>query len=677
MIVFGEKLESSKILQLLESAIPYYLDAWQPLEGEMGLFGKVDPQVFNMRKVGSSSPVIEYVIRPHLNICTIIAALLNKNHFSAEMGLSRERAMVMLNQGVRWAVETHLVGNVDVPDFLERKRWGENWRSSMWASMLGIIAFFGREWLEPGLRKKIQVVLAFEADRFIGVLPPDGCEIDTKLEENALDTMVIAWAINMVPDHPHRSQWEQALSRWAVNIASNSADHADHTQYCNKSVAAWVTTRTLHPDMTAENHGFFHPEILTYGAWVVLAMAAYALHGNATPACLHRKNHQETFDVLLRFCLPTGMIYAPGGNDLPMFMPRPFGLAWGLWNNDPRAQRMTARLLSWMDIIQAQRQAGSVPWIFGFEPHHEGWELLFQSHVGFELAMLAVLPFPEEARFYSSGQIESAVDTRHIYPYVQVCYRRNTRTTRSVAWKALGKHPVIGLNIHSYPELMAPAKAAFLGIPQVGSTIKYWEVAFHHDTFQRDGFDTFGRIHYYGTQKQKILRRDIRIQTWGDDGLIVFDSIFAERDLYFDEQYLSPIYLVNDLWTGSKLNLTSGSLRERIDYDKSNSRILSCPAFWASIESTLLFQFIWGRTKGLMFVPGNERNAPRYWKNCRFDMLAVHFEGNAFAEGDVVYEVGYFVGAGKSPRPFKCAGTSSEFFRGLVILDGKNTIGLM
>ena len=45
---------------------------------------------------------------------------------------------------------------------------------------------------------------------------------------------------------------------------------------------------------------------------------------------------------------------------------------------------------------------------------------------------------------------------------------------------------------------------------QVGSQVKYWEVAFHNDSFQRDGFDTSGRIHYYGTEGQRILRRDLR-----------------------------------------------------------------------------------------------------------------------------------------------------------------------
>jgi hypothetical protein len=360
MILFGEQIESGKILQLLSRAIPYYMQSWHATEDSMGIFGSLDPQFFNMHRVGSSSPVIEYVIRPHLHVLGVLAALLHKDHFPQNFPITRDEALDKLRKGVAWACATHLTGTTDVDQFLERKRWGENWRSSVWASMLGIIGFLASRHLNTATLDSIKKIIAFEADRFIDVLPPDGCEIDTKLEENAQDTMLMSWAINMLPNHPHNGQWREALARWALNIASNFQDRADHSEYLEQSVSAYVSTQTLYPDMTAENHGFFHPEVLTYSTWVVLAMAAYTLHGNDIPHFFRRKNHQETFDVLLRFCLPTGMIYAPGGYDLPMFLPRPFALAWGLWNNDPRALRLTSRLLTWMDtVLPAQKNFSS------------------------------------------------------------------------------------------------------------------------------------------------------------------------------------------------------------------------------------------------------------------------------------------------------------------------------
>ena len=57
-------------------------------------------------------------------------------------------------------------------------------------------------------------------------------------------------------------------------------------------------------------------------------------------------------------------------------------------------------------------------------------------------------------------------------------------------------------------------------------------------------------------------------------------------------------------------------------------------------------------------------------------MLAVHVDSREARAGDVVYQVGFYIGDGKGPRPFKCTGNKGDFFRGLVIMDGKNTIGL-
>jgi hypothetical protein len=674
---FEEKLEPHPILLLLQHGLDYYLASWHDLGDGTGMFGTIDPAAFNMRSVGSSSPVIEYVIRPHLQALCILAAFLYRNEtVLLEPLLSKERLADMLQKGVAWACDTHLTGTRDVETFLERKRWGENWRSSLWAALLGLCCRLAQDVLPPALVENVKRVLAYEADRFIGVLPPSGCDVDTKLEENAIDTMCLSWAINLCPDHPNVERWKRSSAIWALNIASSQSDRADHSGYLEHSVSHFATTQTLFPDMTAENHGFFHPEILCYGMWVVLSMAAYTLHGRPTPEYFRRKNHQETFDLLLRFCLPTGMIYAPGGQDLPYFMPRPFALAWGLWNNDPRALSITGKLLSWMDAQLAPQEKTGVPWALGFTPSHEGWELSFQTQVGFELAMLAVLPFPEEFRFYSSGQLENAVDTRHIYPYVELCYRRNVRMTRSVVWKALGGHPIVGLNLHSFPELIVQHRADMLGIPATSEQVRQWEVVYHNDRFQKDGFETMGRIFYYNADREKLLRRDVRVVTWGDEGLVVFDRIVAEKDVQFEEQYLSPVYIVNDFWTKHHIEFSSGSLRETFTPARQWFKEISCPAFWASIESRLLFQFLWGRTKGLVYLPSPARNSPPYWKNCRLDTMGVRVDEQEVRTGATAYEVGFFIGAGKSPRPFKCTGQAGEFFEGLIIMDGKNTVGL-
>jgi hypothetical protein len=678
MLQFTEKFEPVKILQLLSKGLPYYLESWHDIDERNGIFGNVEPKSFNMRAMGLSSPVIEYVLRPHINILCVLSGYVYLNQYGiAGHTIGRFDLIDKLHKGLEWVCSCHVTGNRDVDAFLDRRRWGENWHSSLWASMLGVIAVLAEPVLDDGEQTRIREIVAHEADRFIGVMPPSGGGGDSRAEDNAQDSMLLAWAINICPHHPHNPDWAEALKIWAVNTGSSVHDSADHSEYFGSSVAKAVVTCNLHPDFTAEEHGFFHPNALSYGAWTALAMAAYGFQRREPPAYLSRnKSQQQTFDILARFCMPNGMLFAPGGHDMPLFIPRPMALAWGHWNCDPRALHMTGKLLTWMDALTDANPGERVPWIFGFEPTRDGWELLFQSQVGAELAMMACMPFPKEQRTFSAGQLENAVDTRQIYPYVELCYRRNVRSTRSVAWKAIGGHPLIGLQLHSCPELMAPFKAALLGVPSVSDPVKSAQTLFHNDRYLRDGFDTSGRIAYMNADGQKILTRDIRAITWGEEGIVVFDQITANTDLTINEQYLSPIYVVNDRWTGGTIDLVSGSYKDTIRSDQRKYRELPCPAFWANINNQLLYQFLWGRNKGLYYLPGGERNAPPYWKNCRLDMLATHVEAAAVTHGHTVYRSGFYIGGGKAPKLFKTTGTPGEFFKGLVVMDGKITMGL-
>jgi len=680
MFSIDERLNTDSILTLLSQSLDYYLLSWKQIDQEHGLFGSTNPESFNMSDIGSSSPVIEYVIRPHVQILCILSAFLHLPYHRQVSLLSKDTRDTIESYfrcGTRWVCETHLTGDVKISSFLERKQWGENWRSSLWATMLAMAYFFGKEYVDITTEKKIKRIIQFEANRFIDTFPPSGYQYDTKVEENAQDSCILAWALALLPDDSRYSGWEKALTLWTLNIATTFTDKSDHSRLFNKSVAHWIRTETLFPDGTGENHGFFHPEIFSYTSWIAIAMSAFKLTEKPIPTFFNRKIHQHTFELLLRFCLPSGMLYPPGSSDLPMCLPRPFSLGWGLFRGDPRAYHITARLLSTLyNKSIKKRHAPSPIWVPGFPNCKEGWELLFQSQVGFEIALLAMLPLNRESRLLTTGHLAGSVDTRHIYPYVELCFRRNVRSSRSVSWKAIGDHPAIGFVPHNDDDLTIPCKASLLNIPQTTPHITWWEVAFHEDQLTRDGFDSYGRILYYDKSDNLLLNRDIRVLTWGDDGLIIGDTIRAARPLLFCEQFLSGLSIQNNPWDTKVIYLTSGSLKEMIGAQQTETRPIQCPSHWISINDNLLIQHIKTRKNGLIYLPANGLNAPGYWKNGRVDMIATHCLEKKVSLNECCFESIFYVGTGKKPRPFKYTGTPGEFFKGFVIMDGKYTSGL-
>ncbi len=668
---------SRRLLTLLCHSIPYYSRCWHDIGDEHGVFGSTHPSQYNMDGMQTSSPVIEYVIHPHANILCVCAAYLSlyEQHYLQDRA-QKERMQESFGKGVSWMCATHTTGSVQVDSFLSRKQWGGNWRSSLWSALLAMAAFFGRRFLTDAQLESVRRVVASEADRFTGVMPPTGCEYDTKCEENAQDTLLLAWAVALMPAHSHAQRWHASLSRWCCNIATSVFDKANHTRMGDSSWSRMVRTCTLFPDMTAENHGFFFPGVLGYTMWVTLAMAAFKCTSKQMPSGMYAASHQKTFDILLKFCLPNAELYTPGGNDLPLQYPSPLLLAWGLWHNDPRAYAMTDRQLSRLEYRMRDPAYETQRWVPGLPATGEGWELLFQSQVGFELAMLSLLPFQQHTRGASPGYVDGAINTRTNYGFVEVCYARNTRLSRSMAWKAIGAHPLVGINVHSFPELMVNRHAAGLSIPMTQPKIDTWKVLFHNDSYRPDGFDSYGLIEYYDSRRVPLIRRQLRVFTWSDEGLIVCDRCIASSEIAFEPQHLCGLHMANDIRTGGKLTLRSGSLKETFRADATGTRAVECPSFWASVEECVIFQFVWGRQKGLCYAPAQGRNFPPYWRNCRVDTLAVRIDAATPQPGQVIYELGYFVGTGKTPRNFKSSGTAGDFFKGLVIMDGKHTIGL-
>jgi len=154
-----------------------------------------------------------------------------------------------LRKGLRYAALTHRVSDHQCRD---GKQWGGSWQSALWAGSLGFAAAMAADELPPALVKACKQVVAFEADRLAEIPPASGWRGDSKAEENGWNSNAVSLAAAWMADDPRAQGWAAAAKRYLVNTYT-VADTSDDP------LREWITTTTLHPSFTCENHGFFHP----------------------------------------------------------------------------------------------------------------------------------------------------------------------------------------------------------------------------------------------------------------------------------------------------------------------------------------------------------------------------------------------------------------------------------
>ncbi len=152
--------------------------------------------------------------------------------------------------GLRYASSTHLTGAARCVD---GKQWGHGWQTNLWAGSLGFACALLEDRLPADLVAACRRVVADEADYRAGIPPASGYRGDSKAEENAWNSNIVALAAAWLPGDPRAPVWLKSAKQYLVNTYTVADTTGD-------PLAAWVTTQTCLPSYTVENHGFFHPE---------------------------------------------------------------------------------------------------------------------------------------------------------------------------------------------------------------------------------------------------------------------------------------------------------------------------------------------------------------------------------------------------------------------------------
>ncbi len=259
----------------------------------------------------------------------------------------RDELLGALRKGLRYAALTHHVADHRCRD---GKQWGGSWQSSLWAGSLGFAAALAADELSPDLIRSCKQVVAYEADRLAKIPPASGWRGDSKAEENAWNSNVLALAVAWMPEDPRAPTWSRATKAYLANTYSVEDTSAD-------PLREWVTTTTLHPSFTCENHGFFHPSYqmvsgMSMGDSLLMATALDpAVAADLAPFAEH--NVLPVWRRLSQVLLDSGELAYPSGLDWALhgygqisylaWMATHFGDPLARWAEQRLASHLAAR----------------------------------------------------------------------------------------------------------------------------------------------------------------------------------------------------------------------------------------------------------------------------------------------------------------------------------------------
>ena len=152
----------------------------------------------------------------------------------------------------------------------DNKKWGHHWQSSYWAAAYGLAVWLLWDHnnveagtLDSATYKSVKKMLVDEANFSISNDPSRLVKAneydDTKAEENAWNTQILALVKSQFSSEPNAPVWDDKMKSFAMNSYGTAEDEKDNTLVDGKAVATWVVGANVHPDYTLENHGIFHP----------------------------------------------------------------------------------------------------------------------------------------------------------------------------------------------------------------------------------------------------------------------------------------------------------------------------------------------------------------------------------------------------------------------------------
>jgi hypothetical protein len=187
--------------------------------------------------------------------------------------------------------------------FAKEHSFGNTWQSSWWVAEMGATAWFLWDRLDPPLQEAVAEMIVYHADIIAAEKPGARVNLDTEAETVAWNSMIVALAANMMPNHPHADKWRDAVRRYVYTIFATPHDLGDASPADDgRPLKDWIAGANIHDDFSLENHNRFHIDYeFTCYRFLMFGAAMHRLGGNQVPDAF-RHHTWDTYEKVLLPC---------------------------------------------------------------------------------------------------------------------------------------------------------------------------------------------------------------------------------------------------------------------------------------------------------------------------------------------------------------------------------------
>lgn len=557
----------------------------------------------------------EQGMRPLGNFVYTYALLAGDERYDPSVsGISRAQLSRDARQALRYMARTHTTGDLVATN---GKAWGGQWQSAWWTSRLAGGAMLLWERLSADEQSMVQRVVVAEADHQVAGTSPSGAALDSKAEENAWNTEVLAWALALFPDHPRAPAWRQSLDERAMNALSAPADRYEDRVVAGQPVRAWNETTNLRHDFTIANHGAYHPDYMAFSlqslAWGAYALAAV---GEPVPETLVH-HHRDVWNQLAATYLGDGQFLYPAGKDWPH---RAYGLDAVLpatvlrqWLDGDRLARTVeadrVRVLEWEQRLRGDGGFFSGRFTGGALTR---WNAEFDSdtaasvgmayHLGEVLGDGGPLPGGETGAGarpepLSEATVAARLGGRLASPSAAFTTTRRDGFLTAFGWQTLSccfgmvsaHHDVAGVVLSGDPSMAAWAEGQLAGsFSLAGAAEPPLGVRWHdRERLRGGGYATLGVRWVGGSAQAPGVDQQLAMVSLPRLGrALVLDQPVARRRLRLAASSGLDLHIANDVFNGLQRRVVSGSRDIPVAAGLAD-RELGLPQPWANVDGEL------------------------------------------------------------------------------------------